>query len=534
MRVALLNCSESSGATSSASTSAISTSTVAPPAAPPPPPPIPTVSSQTHPVVQHTIQTAPMFGRPLIQQPLWVASSPFVHTLVPQPLHTTKILFPSQSYFGSGVDGPTVGQPRLCDYHLGAQAASEQQRYNMQRKADPIDGHLLVPETLSRAVLEHITPFVQPRSPPIASVTHKSSCGDGHYGSVEAKIASMTPVASNCYTPPPHMIVPMSTVDPKPTVFDCRGNAGIYPYMVQTTSDPWQTERRKFDTFLAAQPVATSVPTNIEHISDDETVCAASALMALTTRHDGQYPVETSRDFNNAIMQAAPKLSVYSPTAESYQYSRTTVRPSIVGLPPIESVLLTGQSARTLRDNCSTSTIGSSDSATAACRSRSSSPSTSQCISGAFRLLLDDDNADEDRLRYSTDSPHSGTSPHRDSSSSSSSEVSRSEPELTHSATDARSQQHDTSPMSTDDDVTSSDTHAAAHYTSPHKRGDTQRDTGRAGHRPTTATHKEGGHCYNHAVRQGTAFFPLGDLTGKLSRELMATLNDCAASIKKC
>ena len=525
MRVAILNCSEAGGATSSTSTSAISTSAIAPPTTLPPPPPLSSVASQTHPVLQHTIQTAPMFGRPLIQQPLWVASSPFVHTLVPQPLHTTKILFPSQSYFGPGVDGTMTAQPRLCEYHLSAHAASEQQRYNSQRKVEPsLDAHLLVPETLSQAVLEQITPVVQPRSSPVAGVAHKSSGGDDHYGGVEAKIAAMAPAAPDCYTPPPHMIIPMPPGDPKPIGFEYCGNAGLYPYVVQATSDPWQAERRKFDTFMAAQQM-TTMPANILHVSDDETVCAASALMALTTRYNGQYPMEAPRDFNSAMMHAGPKLAVYSPTAvsSSYQYSRPVARPPIVGLPPIESVLFHSKSTRSRRDTCSTSTIGISDSASAACRSRSSSPSTSQCISGAFRLLLDDDNADEDRMRYSTDSPHSGASLHRDSSSSTSSEVSRSEPELTRSATDVRSQQRDTSPTSTDDDVTSSDIHAATNDTSPKNLENTQRDNDHVGDRPTTPAYKEDDHYNNHqrehGARSGTTFFPLGDLTGKLSAE---------------
>ena len=493
MRVALLKCPESSGATSSTSTSTISL--VAPPGAPPArPPPLPrqqaTCSSHAHPVVQHTIQTAPMFGQPLTPQPLWVASSPFMHTLVPQPLHTTTILFPSQPYFGSCVDGsipihPPV-QPRLCSYHNDPHVTSEQ-RFNAPRMADPVDGHLLVPETLSRAVLEKFTPFVQPRSPPLAGAAHTSSSdATSRY---EANIASTAPVGPDCFTPPPITNVPMSTGDPKPTGIDGRGNLGIQSYVV---SDPRANKRCKLDPNSAA----TAVPSDIEHISDDETVCAASALMALTTRHNGQHPTESPEEYSINLMQAAPKLSAQPPAALSSPYQYNMARPPIIGLPPIESVLPSSR-----RDNFSTTTVASSESSIADCRSPSASLSTSQCISGAFRLLLDDDHVEMDHMRYSTtESQCSGTSLHRDSSSSSS-EVGRSEQEL---ATTVRLIRHDMPHMATGGDVSSSDIHASL-------KSETRRETCQADHRFMTAMYNESVHCNNHA------FYPLGDMTGKLS-----------------
>ena len=492
MRVALLKCPESSGATASTSTSTISL--VAPPGAPPAiPPPLPRqqapCSSHAHPVVQHTIQTAPMFGQPLTPQPLWVASSPFMHTLVPQPLHTTTILFPSQPYYGSCVDGsipihPPV-QPRLCGYHHGPHVTSEQ-RFNAPRKADPVDGHLLVPETLSRAVLEKFTPFVQPRSPPLAGAAHTSSSDASRY---EANIASTAPVASDCFTPPPIKNIPMSTGDPKPTGIDGRGNLGIQSYVV---SDPRANKRCKLDPNSAA----TAVPSDIEHISDDETVCAASALMALTTGHNDQHPTESPEEYSINLMQAAPKLSAQSPGALYSPYQYNLARTPIVGLPPIESVLPSSR-----RDNFSTTTVASSESSIAASRSPSASLSTSQCISGAFRLLLDDDHAEVDHMRYSTtESQCSGTSLHRDSSSSSS-EVCRSEHEL---ATTVRLIRHDRS--HTDGDVSSSDIHASLN--APRE---SRRETSHADHRFMTAMYNESVHCKNHS------FYPLGDMTGKLS-----------------
>ena len=493
MRVALLKCPESSGATSSTSTSTISTSMVAPPAAPaarhPLPRQPPTCSSHAHPVVQHTIQTPPMFGQSLTPQPLWVASTPFMHTLVPQPLHTTTILFPSQPYFGSCVDGPIPAQPRMCGYHLGGHAAPEQ-RFSVPRTTDPVDGHLLVPETLSRAVLEKFTPFVQPRSPPLAGAAHTSGSDASRY---EANIASTASVGQDCYTLPPNMNIKMPTGDLKLTGFDGRGNPGIQPYVM---SDLWPNKRCKLDT----ESAATSVPSNIEHISDDETVCAASALMALTTRHNGQHPTaETTRDFGSNTMQDAPKLSAHSPAALSSPYQYNSARPPIVGLPPIESMLPSSR-----RDNFSTTTVGSSsESAIAAFRSQSSSLSTNQCISGAFRLLLDDDHADVEPLRYSTESQCSGTSLHRDSSSSSS-EMCRSEQELAQSTTSIRLMRHDRPHMATDGDVSSSDIHASLN----HPR-DSRRDTSHADHRFMTAIYNESVHCNNHA------FYPLGDITGR-------------------
>ena len=488
MRVALLKCPESSGATASTSTSTISL--VAPPGVPPrqqaP------CSSHAHPVVQHTIQTAPMFGQPLTPQPLWVASSPCMHTLVPQPLHTTTILFPSQPYFGSCVDGsipihPPV-QPRMCTYHHGPHVTSEQ-RFNAPRKADPVDDHLLVPETLSRAVLENFTPFVQPRSPPLAGAARTSSSDASRY---EANIASTAPVASDCFTPPPVTNIPMSTGDPKPTGIDGRGNLGIQSYVV---SDPRANKRCKLDPNSAA----TAVPSDIEHISDDETVSAASALMALTTGHNDQHPTKSPKEYSINLMQAAPKLSAHSPASVSSPYQYNSARPPIVGLPPIESVLPSSR-----RDNFSTTTVASSDSDIAACRSPSASLSTSQCISGAFRLLLDDDHAEVDHMRYSTtESQCSGTSFHRDSSSSSS-EVCRSEQEL---ATTVRLIRHDRS--HTDGDVSSGDIHASLN-----NPRESRRETSHADHRFMTAMYNESVHCNNHA------FYPLGDMTGKYLADL--------------
>ena len=495
MRVALLKCPESSGATSSTSTSTISL--VAPPGTPQTrPPPLPrqqaTCSSHAHPVVQHTIQTAPMFGQPLTPQPLWVASSPFMHTLVPQPLHTTTILFPSQPYFGSCVDGsipihPPV-QPRMCTYHHGPHVTSEQ-RFNAPRKADPDDGHLLVPETLSRAVLEKFTPFVQPRSPPLAGAAHTSSSDSTNR--YEANIASTAPVGPDCFTPPPITNVPMSTGDTKLTGFDGRGNPWIQSYVV---SDPRANKRCNMDT----ESAATTVPSNIEHISDDETVCAASALMALTTGHNGQHTTESPEEYSINLMQAAPKLSAHSPASVSSPYQYNLVRPPIVGLPPIESVLPTSR-----RDNISTTTV-SSESSIAECRSPSASFSTSQCISGAFRLLLDDDHAEVDHMRYSTtESQCSGTSLHRDSCSSSS-EVCRSEQEL---ATTVRLIRHDR--PHPDGDVSSSDMHASLN--APRE---SRHETSHADHRFMTAMYNESVHCNNHA------FYPLGDMTGKCLADL--------------
>ena len=313
---------------------------------------------------------------------------PFTSSTLPQPLHATSIMQPVNK-------GVCMSNARTMTADEASSSVSS---------TAGLDRPLLVAETLSKAVLDQIGPFIHPRSPPVAAVATATTTNKPSYSALTEGRANVDTISSCGLLP-----VQYSTFVGAPTVSRAEvGDGNVtaaklrYPSVYATGSAAVRPRRTSSDTCCVPDYAGVLYAHTDPQTTPAIPVYQRSNPFAAATNQYVEHGYLCPALGRQAIQSQRPTFGDMLPGAHGHDS-----RQSVVSLPPIGCVLDVPQTCHVqpseAANDAQTSHVNnpytivdlegvSMHDSKPLSHKNSSSPSTSQCISAAFKLLLDDTN----------------------------------------------------------------------------------------------------------------------------------------------